>query len=265
MLKETVLSTVPLRKTNNSAVEITTSTNLTFSLVTDKILRDGTWTQCKFSIEPTVGTPLPTGINNTLAFDNPNPGSPLRYYEPDCVWSLGYFIGLGLNQWMSWIYGSEYLQASTESTFETTGSEFIKPLYRNGTATIGSTNDYLLGLTDTLTATMRQRGDSGRDQWATGNVLQSRTCIGVKWLWISLPTLIVFLSIAFMIATAFRSSYTDMWAGAWKSSAVAPILAGLNSNVGYIAGDASRNSEIERTAEHLRVRVFTEESRLEVT
>lgn len=261
-LKETVLSTIPLRKTNNSAIEITTSTNLTFSLATDKILRNGTWVQCRISDEPTGDASVLIGINKTLVLDNPNPGSPLRYYEPDCVWSLGYTIGLGLNQYMSQMFDNQWLLAPVENTLEAAGTAFSKAQYRNGTSTLGTTNDFFLGLTNTLTAVMRQHGDSGRGQWTTGNVLQLRTCVGVRWRWLSLPALIISLSIAFVAATALRSSRAGIWTGGWRSSAIAPILLGMNTDVGYIAGSRRRKSDLDRIAKDLRVRVFINEGRL---
>ncbi|KAL9619902.1 MAG: hypothetical protein Q9160_005549 [Pyrenula sp. 1 TL-2023] len=271
ILQETILSTIPIRKTNTSAVEITTSPNLTYSLVTDEKLRNGTWNQCKVSKELTPATPVPISVNKTLAIDNSNASAPLQYYERDCVWSIGYLVGLGFNQILSQLYDREFFFGSTENTFQTVGPGQLKYLYRNGTANLSSTNEYLSRLTGTLTAIVRQRGDSGPDRWAFGHVLESRTCVGVKWAWLSLPALLVVLSIAFVIATAVHASRAGMWTGAWKSSAVAPIILAVNGSSGTadhipsVGGAKSYwKTELEWAAKHLCARVSAKEGRLAV-
>lgn len=268
VLNETVLSTTPLRKTNISAAEITTSPNLTFSLATNRILRNGTWTQCRISNTSSYATPVAIGSNNTLAQNNPFPGSPLRYFEPDCVWNLGYLIGLALNQYMSWMYDDDtnnYLEAFEENTMDTQGPQVLKMMYLNGTATLQTVDQYVSGLTSAITATMRPRGEGGVALWALGNVLESRTCIGVKWAWISLPALLILLSFGFLAATTFCSLRAEMWTGAWRSSAVAPFLAGMNSDgAGSIVGSTGRKSGLESVAKKVHIRVIAKEERLEV-
>jgi hypothetical protein len=101
VLNESITSTVPLWRTNASALEITTSPGLTFSLATDQILPNGSSSQCQISNEYSSSTPIATGVNDTLVIGNPNPGNHIRYYEPDCIWNLGYYIGLGINQYIS--------------------------------------------------------------------------------------------------------------------------------------------------------------------
>ena len=53
MPEEILVSTLPLRKNNSSAEEVTTAANLTYSLTTDNILIDGNWQERQHSDHPT--------------------------------------------------------------------------------------------------------------------------------------------------------------------------------------------------------------------
>ena len=143
--------------------------------------------------------------------------------------------------------------------------QVLKMMYLNGTATLQTVDQYVSGLTSAITATMRPRGEGGVALWALGNVLESRTCIGVKWAWISLPALLILLSFGFLAATTFCSLRAEMWTGAWRSSAVAPFLAGMNSDgAGSIVGSTGRKSGLESVAKKVHIRVIAKEERLEV-
>lgn len=90
-------------------------------------------------------------------------------------------------------------------------------------------------------AMVRQRGEGGPALWAMGIVLESQACIGVKWAWISLPALLILFSVGFLRATAFYNVRAGMWTGAWGPSAVAPFLAGINSDgISNVVGCAGR-------------------------
>ncbi|KAF2664059.1 hypothetical protein BT63DRAFT_429586 [Microthyrium microscopicum] len=265
VLNETILaSTTPLRKTNSSAVEVTTSTNLTWSLATERVLLDGRWTQCNISDTPSGASIVPVGTNNTLTANNPNPGLPLRYFEPSCVWNLGYIISLALNQYLSWMYDNEYLESYNGNTMGVQGAQFLTELYRNGTATLSTVDQYFEDLTDTITAMMRQHGEGGQEAWMVGNVLETHTCIGVQWAWISLPALLVLAGVVFLVVAVVRSVQAGMWKGAWRSSGVVPFIVGLNNDRSIIISEKSWKSKMEEQSADIKVRLVPDEQRLEV-
>ncbi|CZR54543.1 uncharacterized protein PAC_04427 [Phialocephala subalpina] len=268
VLSEAVFSTTPLKKTIITATEITTSPNLTFSLTTDKILRDGTWTQCRIADTLSDTTPVAISTNNTLVQNNPSPGSPLRYTESSCVWNPSYLIGLGLNQYMSWMYDDDVnncLEAFESNAMDTQGPQVLTMMYLNDTATLESVDQYVSGLTGAITGMMRQRGDGGMEMWAVGDVLESRACIGVKWAWMALPAVLILLSVGFLGATAVCIVRVGMWTGAWRTSAVAPFLVGINSCGGdVVIGWDGRKSGMDVEAKKLNVKVIAREEGLEV-
>jgi len=117
---------------------------------------------------------------------------------------------------MPWMYDggtNNCLEAFEENTMDTQSPELLKMMYLNGTATLQSVDQYVNGLASTITAMMRQRGERGPALWAVGNVLESRTCIGWKWARISLPALLILLSVGFLAVTTFCSQHAGMWTG----------------------------------------------------
>lgn len=59
---------------------------------------------------------------------------------------LDYVPGLAINQFLSWMYDESPLIAVAENTVITSGSTWLKPLYLNGTADMGTVIRYTDGL-----------------------------------------------------------------------------------------------------------------------
>jgi hypothetical protein len=227
ILEETIISTTPLRKTNGSAVEITTTANLTYSLATDSILVNGSWQTCQTSDHYTDSTPVPISVvNNTLRL---SPEEPTKWYPSECIWMLDYVPGLALNQFLSWMYDESPLLAVTENTVITAGSIWLKHLYLNGTANIDTVNNYTDGLASAMTAVMRERGSSP----AVGAVQGSQTCVHVAWIWISLPAGLVIFTTVLLACTAITCRASSMWSstGSWRSSSLALLFHGCDNSV----------------------------------
>ena len=249
ILNELVLSTIPLKKTNYSAIEITTSVNLTYSLATDKILVNGAWKTCQILDYYTDVTPVPISINGTLQLFR---DQPTKWYPVECVWMLDYIPALALNQFLSWMYDESPLLAVESNTVINSGSLWLKPLYRNGTANIDTVNNYMENLVSGMTGIMRQRGDS-----VQGIALMTQTCIHVYWTWLLLPAGLVISSILLLAATMRACKSTDMWnfTGSWKSSSLALLFHGLDNDVRDRIGDVVRKSEMEDLSKRLPVKI----------
>jgi hypothetical protein len=247
ILEETTISTTPLRKTNGSAVEITTAANLTYSLATDSILVNGSWQTCQTSDSYTDSTPVPISVvNNTLQL---SPEEATRWYPSECVWMLDYVPGLAINQFLSWMYDEEPLLAVTDNTVITSGSIWLKPLYLNGTANMDTVNSYADGLASAMTAIMRERGPSP----VMGAVQGSQTCVHVAWVWISLPAGLVIFTIVLLACTVITCRASSMWSftGSWRSSSLALLLHGCDNSVRERAAKITRNGEMEELSKTL--------------
>jgi hypothetical protein len=106
-LEEKILSTSSLRRTNETALEVTTSVNLTWSLATDRVLRNGAWAQCNPSTNPTSSESVAVNSERYTLYAGRSEkylNVPPSYFPSDCVYSLGYEISLGINQYLSWMF-----------------------------------------------------------------------------------------------------------------------------------------------------------------
>ncbi|KAL2061034.1 hypothetical protein VTL71DRAFT_9086 [Oculimacula yallundae] len=246
--QEEVISTLPLRRTNASAIEVTKTDHLTYSFATDRILVNGSWQDCKVSEHYTDSTPVPISVNKTLQL---YPKEPTLWYPNECIWVLEYVPALALNQFLSWMFDESPLLAVTSNTVVTAGSLWLKPLYRNGTADMESVSKYMDGLTNAMTAVIRQRG-SGR---VFGTVQSSQTCIHVNWVWISLPSGLVGLTILLLTCTILSCRRSDLWSAtrSWRCSSLALLFHGCNDGVRQRMPDTVSSREMMKASENLVV------------
>ena len=113
---------------------------------------------------------------------------------------------------------------------------------------------------DSMTAYIRQSTKAGagahmsyddKDMPATGKMFKQDTCIEVRWRFMALPIILVALTIIFLVAmiveTVSRSNRP------WKSSSLALLFSGLESD--RKEREADSIEQIEHEAEGMKVRL----------
>ncbi len=161
------------------------------------------------------------------------------YFDPACTYEFGQGPILALTAYLATVFFGLYsdpntLQAPYGSPDNTVGSAWLERLYANGTASLSSVSDFMEGLSNTMTATMRQRGDASNSVSAIGTVLGNTTCIRVRWRWLSLPVALSALTMAFFVAVVVTSKrYTRKSAAQagrrpWVSSSLPLLWCGLD-------------------------------------
>lgn len=257
---EELTSTTPLRKTNISADEVTTTESLTWSLGTDTTFRRGIWHNCTISEENSDATPVQMTTNKTLhiheSFERVS-----RWYENDCTWVLDYVPALAINQRLSYMFDVNWLESTEGETLVSQGGDYPRYLYANGTATLESASKFFSDLAETMTSMIRSKGDSPASEYATGQVLQLQTCIGVRWPWLTLPAGVVSLVITFMVTVAVKCRVNKTWKGAWRSSALAPFFHGVdvNAEAAAVLGAATYRSDMDDTAREIYIHYVPDE------
>ena len=133
-LEEKILSTSSLRRTNETALEVTTSVNLTWSLATHRVLRNGAWAQCNPSWNPTSSESVAVNSERYTLYAGRSERQlnvPPSYYPSDCVFSLGYEISLGINQYLSWMFDTSdtapYVKNGIMNTVSRHHSRHLRP------------------------------------------------------------------------------------------------------------------------------------------
>jgi hypothetical protein len=71
---------------------------------------------------------------------------------------------------------------------------------------------------------------------SVGKAFQQVVLVKIRWVWISLPVILLMFSLLFLIATVVRSSKTEDQIGIWKTSALAILFNGLGEDVQYHVG-----------------------------
>ncbi|KAK7921356.1 hypothetical protein PG985_009378 [Apiospora marii] len=224
VLSETTISSVPLRKTNASSVEVTVSPNMTWSLAAEEVVNGGQRRQCLKSNVPGDNATVAISSNYTLQIGQDPADTLTTWYEADCVWVLGTTSGLAINQILSHMFDASLLGSMTDNTMSVQGDTWLKQFYRNGTADMDTASQYFEGIANALTGLMRRHGDTPASGYAMGTQLAVKTCIRVQWLWMVFPAALNAMAVMTLVTTLKRSAKTKTWKGAWRSSSLAAMF-----------------------------------------
>ncbi|KAI1750220.1 hypothetical protein F4782DRAFT_548867 [Xylaria castorea] len=152
VLSENLTSSLPIKKSNTSAVEVTTSKNLTWSYAVQTTLRHGLRVDCKPSSIPTATNTVPITSNRTSPISS---NEVVTWYPEDCVYSLGYPAALAINQFLSVLFDQASLESCNGSVTDLFGNHWLETFYNNGMANISSADTYFGSLAGTITGSMR--------------------------------------------------------------------------------------------------------------
>lgn len=116
---------------------------------------------------------------------------------------------------------------------------------------------YVQRLADAMTHSVRANSNETVTAW--GQALMGETYVHVRWEWIILPVLILFISLIFIVATVLKSSSEMKEVGIWKTSALAALMNGLDEPVQRRVGALTKMSDVRTAAERLKVRIVPDE------
>jgi hypothetical protein len=189
--------------------------------------------------------------------------------EPDIMWynsACTYGLGVGSLQAIAQYFGGAFFsQADYSSTLQapygtpgnTVGNAWLELLYRNGTANIDSVTEFMQGLANAMTATMRQRGDSTNSIPVTGTALVNSTCIDVRWGWLTLPVALLALTFSFFASVMWISRGPTFKRTAqgvrpvWKSSSLPLLWCGLDDDTKRQYGTSSALVAMEERSDQM--------------
>lgn len=181
---------------------------------------------------------LASGLRYVNHSSNALQGADTLWYDPSCTYDFSYGPTSGLrNSFRSVFFGSIYepkgVTIPRGLSSQSVGEAWMLSLYADGQANLTSATAYMEGLATSMTAAIREGGDSSNSAPARGTVLGSQTCVGVVWAWLALPVVLVFLTLVLLTTTVIQSrSYTRPGAveegrKAWKSSSLPLLWCGL--------------------------------------
>lgn len=222
VLEEEVLNTTRLPMARENP-RIKSSFETGFTLLSNSVLRNGTWVECVGADEPSEANPAPRPDQWTTPTE-----PPMTYYPNDCLWNFGWESTQALSLYFVELFGGDPVHGTLlpVSPATSAGTPWQMGLFSSGTATLASANAYMEGLENAMTSIIRQHGSTPSVEYAQGTCYGLHTCIKVEWAWLALPSVLIILAIVFLLVTICktRSSNTT-----WKSSALALLIHGLDA------------------------------------
>lgn len=228
-----------------------------FMLATGTTLRNGSSVACEPHTEAADGL-VEVALANVDAAPDDMPASTAtvetRWFDADCVWTFGFLSTSVIKQQLA----SEL----DDTHMHITGGVVVGPLvaktmWQNGTMNLATMNAYMTGLTDTMTADIRNRGANGSLEYEHGDVLTNETCVEVGWRWFSYPATLVFLSGAFflwLVVHVPRDSVQRLW----KSSTLAMLFCDVDDSIARNVRADCSSEEIKQVARDTRAQLVSD-------
>lgn len=181
---------------------------------------------------------LASGLRYFNHSSNALNGSDTLWYDSSCTCDFSYGPTSGLrNSLQNGFFGSisepNFVTIPQGLSSQTVGEAWMLSLYADGQANLTSAAAYMEGLATSMTAAIREGGDSSNSAPARGTVLASQTCVGVELAWLAFPVVVPFLTLVLLVTTVIQSRrYTRMGAAEdgrkpWKSSSLPLLWCGM--------------------------------------
>lgn len=99
------------------------------------------------------------------------------------------------------------------------------------------------------------QGDT-RAETVQGTAWSQRTLVQIRWYWISLPVILLVMSLGFLLTTIIRSAKEDEMIGVWKTSALPVLLSEVGSEIQERVGTHLRLGHTRKEAKDMKVNMF---------
>ncbi|KAI4160603.1 MAG: hypothetical protein LQ342_005624 [Letrouitia transgressa] len=212
------------------------------------------------------GYQIPTDLKwlpYNMTFDprvKPSSGAsfPQSMVERQCIYSIDYILDRSL--W--WTYLRSFFNGTVTAwrSFENDadvvdyrGPQNLQAIYNFGNVTFNDINQTFQNISNSVTNYLRQGGNLYHGEPAIGQEWHNRTCIEVRWAWLAFPTVAVFLTLLFFVATVIYTRPTGNRPQIWKSSPLALLYHGLEQQPD-VPG-VERLAEMEHAAKGTLVRL----------
>ncbi|KAK8021767.1 hypothetical protein PG990_006905 [Apiospora arundinis] len=178
--------------------------------------------------------------------------SPGAWYPEECVWTFGASPYLAIRPELQ-----RYLDRDAVETYASSpvGSIVAKNLWRNATTSFATVDAMMRNLSDVMTATVRNNGLKGMEEYAAGAVVLETTCVAVRWAWLSFPAALVGLGLAFLLALVVQSPKDSPAVRSWKSSNIAVLFCSLDESIRQKTDLAWFREEIDDVARTSRAQL----------
>jgi hypothetical protein len=117
-----------------------------------------------------------------------------------------------------------------------------------------SVSTHIESIANVMTHSLRANSDT--TEIMNGTAYVQETFVQVRWGWISLPIVLLFISFIFLVATIVKSTSEQNEVGIWKNSALAILLNGLDEPLQRQVGPLRKMRDVRSVASRWRVKIF---------
>ena len=142
------------------------------------------------------------------------------------------------------------------------GSQVLQSIYNYGGVSFDRVNSTFQNISESITSFFRQNSISKYNDPAKGVVMHDRTCLSVRWAWLTYPSALVLLALLFFVVVVIDTRPMGNRAPIWKSSPLALIFHGPELPDKYQMGIGNIN-DMEEFAKGVIVRLGNKEKGLD--
>lgn len=197
----------------------------------EKVVRGGELHVCGARPEAGDGFLVEVYLNSTFNSATNTSTAEYEYYPEGCLFQFGWGTTWALRMYLQGnMLGGTLERSIANRPYGADGSPWLSAMFNNGSATLDTLQTYIDGLTNAMTAVIRKYGDSPTTTTQVkGTAYVSRTCVRVRWPWLSLPAALLVLAALFLGMMMWTTSHGQEIA--WKSSPLPLLFHGFDPEV----------------------------------
>ena len=187
------------------------------------------------------GTNAVSSSDGTDTFGLPR-DIPHGFVSPSCAFNMDSLSYSSFTRYLSTVFTGDITMYSTKSVALGGPASTVKvnpeyaplqvnpllnEIWQGGNLGLGTINNTLQALAESVTAHIRRNGAPGYNEPASGTMYEYNLCVKVRWGWIAYPCVMASFVFAFLIAVVAESVSTRQ--ERWQTSSLPVLLHGLES------------------------------------
>ena len=226
----------------------------------DRVVQGGKFHNCSARREASPEFPLQVYLNGTHDSTKNSSTSEYEYYLEGCLFQFGWESTWALRIYLkNNLWGGSLERSMINRPYGADGSLWLSAMFNNGSATLETLQTYIDGLANAMTAVIRQYGDTPPITRVKGTAYASRTCVRVRWPWLSLPGALLLLAVSFLAMTIWTTNRRQ--AIVWKSSPLALLFHGFDRNVAANYSAIVKPEEMKEAARSIYTKMEKQQTR----
>ena len=206
------------------------------------------------------GTGWTTGLDdNTTTTSSSNASTVKGIVSEACIYEFGEISLNSFDLWAGTFFNGSAIQV--DNAPNDNGIPYLLYTSLLNNVSFGTIDSVWSNIADSLTGYIRQHGDNSVSAVATkaavGDVMQSQTCVSVRWYFLIFPGSMVLLTLFFFVAMIARTHREQRLAQDWKSNPLALLYHGLDGATldRQLHGETENVSAMATHAKDLRVQL----------